>query len=233
MRMNKILAGILTAILLSLSASSAFAAEGIGNIISEGKKQEVQKEEKLTSKVYYKSFTGTVKEITVSETEADVSYVLVENKEGAEANFIVSKNTYRINDEEIRIGSVITGYYDANKMMIMIYPPQYEAEILEVAQRKFSVMVDYFDHKLVSSDGSLRLNIGKDTKVVYKDGTVFKGNPIKRNLVVLYDTLSKSIPALTEPIKVIVLTDKKAVEEAEPPVIIPDRDYCYGKWEWD
>jgi hypothetical protein len=161
-------------------------------------------------RAYYGSFTGTVKELIELDAKKGTFKITVVNKDGEEANFTISEETYRTNNEKIQVGSVVTGYFDAKIMMIMIYPMQYMAEVIDVQKSNHNIKVDYFDHKLISSDGTLKLKINKNNEVIYQDGTSFKGNPINRNLVVIYDTSTKSIPALTTPIKVIVLSDKNA-----------------------
>ncbi|MDD4112472.1 MAG: hypothetical protein PHC56_05515 [Herbinix sp.] len=195
--MKKLLSLMLTIIIVSLSATSVFAVE------------------KSTDKrSHFNSFTGTVKEIRKSENDADSTYVLLENKEGSEAYLILNKDTYFINDEEIIIGSEVTGYYDANSMMIMIYPPQYVAVVVMVSNKKQNIKVDLFDKNLISADNSLMLNINQDTKVVLKNGKDYKGDLTNRKLAVFYGASTRSIPAQTNPDKVVVLSDQ----------IVPDTD---------
>jgi hypothetical protein len=195
--MKKLLSLMLAIIMVSLSANTAFAAE------------------KSTDKrSHFNSFTGIVKEIKESEYEAGVTHVLLENKEGLEAYIILNKDTYIINNEEIAIGSEVTGYYDANAMMIMIYPPQYVAVAVMVSNKDQNIKVDLFDKNMISADNSLMLNINKETKVVLKDGKVFKGDLKNRKLAVFYGASTRSLPAQTTPNKVVVLSD----------TIVPDED---------
>lgn len=199
--MKKLLSLLLAVIMVSMSASTAFAAK--------------KPADKPTDKqAHFNSYTGNVKEIRESENEADTTYVLLENKEGSEAYLILNKDTYFINDEEIIIGSEVTGYYDANAMMIMIYPPQYVAVVVMVSNNKQNIKVDLFDKNMISADNSLMLNINKDTKVVLKNGKDYKGDLTNRKLAVFYGASTRSIPAQTTPNKVVVLSDP----------IVPDAD---------
>lgn len=191
--MKKLLSSLLVFIMIFLSSATAFAAE---------------KPKDKEKRVHFNSLTGIVKDIKKSETEANTTYVLLDIKGGGEAYLILNKDTYFINDEEIFIGSEVTGYYDANALMIMIYPPQYVALVVMVSNKNQNIKVDLFDKDMVSADNSLKLNIGKDTKVVKKDGKEFKGDLTNRKLAVFYRASTRSIPAQTSPDKVVVLSEK-------------------------
>ena len=95
--------------------------------------------------IHYKSFTGTVKEIRDLEGVEGSKFVLLEDEEGLPANIIISKDAYVLDNAEITVGSTITGYYDANKPMIMIYPPQYSAEVVVVESENQNVKFDIFN----------------------------------------------------------------------------------------
>lgn len=188
--MKKLLSLMLAIIMFSISTTTAFAAE-----------------KSTDKKSHFNSFTGTVKEIRESEYEAGTTHVLLENKDGLEAYLILNKDTYFINDEEIVIGSEVTGYYDANAMMIMIYPPQYVAVVVMVSNKDQNIKVDLFNKDMISADNSLKLNINKETKVVLKNGKDYKGDITNRKLAVFYGASTRSIPAQTNPDKVVVLSD--------------------------
>lgn len=161
---------------------------------------------------YFGSFKGTVTKMNSLKNDRNKTEITIKDEDGMEAIFIVSEDTYRTNDEKISVGSVVTGYYDAKVFRITIYPAQYEAVVLDVERPDYNIKVDYFDNKLTSADKSLTLKIGKDTEIICKDGKKYSGKPVKSNLVVIYDKSTKSIPAQTEPIKIIVLEDKNSKE---------------------
>ena len=163
---------------------------------------------------YFNSFTGVVKQIDDFPGIKGGKIIAVENTEGLPAHIIISDNTYIVDNQKITLGTTITGYYDATAPMILIYPPQYNAEVVVVEPYKHSLKVDRFDQDLLSADGLLKLNISKDTKILSQNGKPFKGELANRKLVVFYDFTTKSIPAQTSPLKIVVLSEK---DEVTPP----------------
>ncbi|MDF2924896.1 MAG: copper amine oxidase-like protein [Paenibacillaceae bacterium] len=221
---KKWLTGILSAAVLSLSAAGVHAAENAimpvnpiqGQI--EQSQPAIQPQDQI-EQARFNSFTGTVKEIhpaPVAEGTADKgrTYVLVEDQAGGLVNFLVTADTYMVTDAKLAVGATVTGFYDATLPVIMIYPPQYEAVVLAVDfPQDQSIKVDRFDGHLVSADNQLKLNLADDTKIILPDGQNYEGELANRNLAVIYDVSTKSIPAQTTPLKVIVLP-----EAATPPV---------------
>ena len=134
-------------------------------------------------------------------------YVLmtVDNGRGNVVNFVVEPMTYFVNHVKIRVGDRVTGYYDADAPTPMIYPPQFRAVVMSKDSRRENVKVDYFNRRLLSSDGTLQLNVSPQTEILSTNGQYFTGNITERNLIVLYDTTTKSIPAQTTPHKIIVI----------------------------
>lgn len=206
MNTKKILASVLSAAVLTLSQSAAFAAVGAvpvsntdaGQVMPVNIQAEAQKQ-------YFRSFTGTVSEISDHKSIAGAKFVSAEGKNGEEANIIITDDTYILNAEEIVKGSEITAYYDANAIMIMIYPPQYKAEVVVVNKAGRNVKTDRFDEELVSADNSLKLNISDETIIKSTDGKAFEGLIMNRDLVVVYGAATKSIPAQTTPTEIVVL----------------------------
>lgn len=119
-------------------------------------------------------------------------------------NFVVSPDTYFLDQEMIHVGDFITGYYNGNAPAILIYPPQFPALIIVKYQEYQNVKVDFFNNRLVSSDNMLKLNIGLDTLIMLKNGQAFHGNIANRDLIVVYGASTRSIPAVTTPDKIIV-----------------------------
>lgn len=158
-------------------------------------------------------FTGKVKEINEVHGNDDVLMVSVENGDNQLANIVISNDTYVLGDNEPEVGSVITGFYDIDAPMIMIYPPQYSADVVVVEGSEETVeniKVDFFDENLVSQDQSLKLNPSEETEVILKNGETFTGDLKNKNLAVIYDVSTRSIPAITNPTKIIVLAEAEA-----------------------
>lgn len=219
MASKKVMAGLLSVSILSLSAGLAFA-DNITNIKLINNPNvnrdviEINMELEEEIKINMGYFTGKVKEIREFDDEQGTKSVLVENEDGQLANFIISDDTYILDNTKIEVGNILTGFYDKNLPMIMIYPSQYKAEIIVVEKEGLNVKLDMFNEDLISSDNSLKLNISDDTKILLQDGTVFKNDLKNRNLIVVYGVSTRSIPAQTSPSKVIVLfEDKEQVED--------------------
>ncbi|HZK44079.1 MAG TPA: stalk domain-containing protein [Syntrophomonadaceae bacterium] len=204
MNYRKIIAGFVTVAFLSLSAlTPAIADTEVKPIANE---VEIVEENLPTSS--FESFTGVVQEITPFGTTEGVKSFAVETENGP-SNIIISEDTYIVDNAEITVGTQIIVFYDANKPMLMIYPPQYNPEVIAVINDEVIIKVDTFDVDLVSSDNSLQLNLTDETEVVLRDGTPFAGQIADLELVVTYDISTKSIPAQTKPIKIVILHPEK------------------------
>ena len=129
----------------------------------------------------------------------------VDNGQGLSVNFVVEPTTYFVDDYMMRIGDRVTGFYDANVPVPLIYPPQYRAVVIAADSPNRHVKVDYFNGRLESSDGQLRLNVSANTPVLLENGQQFTGNLANRNLIVSYGATTKSIPAQTTPSQIIVM----------------------------
>ena len=201
-----LLVGVLIISTVSVMATNKVDSGGERNIAPVNSKI-------ITEMPSFQPFTGIVREID-KERLTDSQYVFVETDEGKTAYLIVNKETYFVNERELKEGSVVTGYFDANLPIIMIYPPQYSAVVIIVEpEKEENIKVDRFDHELVSSDNMLKLNMGDETKIILQDGKPFSGELTDRDLVVSYEVSTKSIPAQTTPRKIVVL-----FEEAVPPI---------------
>jgi hypothetical protein len=131
--------------------------------------------------------------------------ISVENRDGVLVNFVVAPDTYFVNHVMVRPGDIVTGFYDANAPVPLIFPPQYRAIVMTRDNQYQNVKVDYFNNQLISSDNNLKLNIAPWTKIVLENGQAFTRNPANRNLIVVYGATTKSIPAQTTPYKIIVM----------------------------
>ncbi|MBU3093011.1 hypothetical protein K2F40_09400 [Clostridium sp. CM028] len=129
----------------------------------------------------------------------------VENGYGALVNFVVTPTTYFVDHVMVTPGDMVTGFYDANAPVPLIFPPQFRAIVMARDTQHQNVKVDYFNDKLVSSDNNLRLNIAPTTQIVLENGQSFSNSPANRNLIIVYGATTKSIPAQTTPYKIIVM----------------------------
>jgi len=149
-----------------------------------------------------------IDDFLIDESEEGVGcYKLmsVVNRYGSIVNFLVTPETYFVYHVMVSVGDKVTGFYDANAAVPLIFPPQFRAIVMARDNQYQNVKVDYFDRELVSSDGKLKLTISPSTQIVLENDQAFTKIPKNRNLIVVYGASTKSIPAQTIPYKVIVI----------------------------
>lgn len=161
----------------------------------------------------YGSVTGTVVEMTPAANtgrgnKGCLMFVNVEDEDGNLTVFLVAPSTYVLDYVRIAIGMKATFWYDTSAPMPLIFPPQYNAVVVaeEVAGR--SVDVGYYNNALVNDSQTLKLNMDASTEVITVNNQNFIGSPAGNNLVVVYDFSTRSIPAQTTPMKVVVLCNR-------------------------
>lgn len=120
-------------------------------------------------------------------------------------NFVVGAETQVIDSRRIRPGMQVTAFYDSSLPIPMIFPPQYQAQIVTAHSGSEQVMLSDFNNNLVASDGSLQLNIAGSTAVRTINGQNFTCSPGGRTLLVYYTNTTRSIPPQTTPRKIVVL----------------------------
>ena len=156
------------------------------------------------------SFSGVLSTISDFATGAGqpsgcYKMMTVQSRDGNIVNFVVGPASYIVNHIMLAQGDEVTGFYDANAPVPLIYPPQYNAIVMSKIVPNYTVKVDYFNNQLVSSDGTLKLNIGPYTQIMLENGQRFGGIPINRDLTVVYGPVTMSIPAQTTPYQIIVM----------------------------
>lgn len=134
--------------------------------------------------------------------------ISLERKDGSPINFVISPTTYFVDHEMLEPGDIVSGFYDIKAPVPLIYPPQLPALVMAKSSREQNVFVSYFDEQLVSSDGSLKLNIAPTTQIILENNQAFSSNLTNRNLIVVYGATTRSIPAQTTPSQIIVMCPK-------------------------
>lgn len=158
----------------------------------------------------FESVSGIVTEIEVSQvTQNDHSGCVMRmtlTKRGGEiTNFIIDPTTYFLNNVTLQKGDKVTAFYDTNVPVILIYPPQFRAVfVARNHSNDRTITLDFFDRDLVSSDGKLKLNLSPRTKILLTNNQRFLGSPANHLLAVVYSRSTKSIPAMTTPVEVVV-----------------------------
>lgn len=127
-----------------------------------------------------------------------------------------SGSTKKMEHSAFQKGQQIDAYYDKDKPMLMIYPPQISPELVIVHDDKVfgSVKVGKFDEELRSLDNELNLNVDNKTILENAEGEKIERQDLSgEELIVFYTMATKSIPAQTTPSKIVAISSGE-VEDA-------------------
>lgn len=158
------------------------------------------------------SVTGTIVDIVptrIGSRRANgcVLFVTLEDMDGNTVNFMMTPSTYVLDFDTLSVGMLCTFWYAADAPMPLIYPPQYNAVVAAQQKSGRNVDVSYYDSSLVNESRTLELNMDGSVDVRTTNNQYFQGSPANHNLVVVYGSSTRSIPAQTTPSKVVVLCD--------------------------
>lgn len=123
----------------------------------------------------FQSFSGVITMINdfmtgINEEAGCNKLVSVDNGYGNLVNFVMTPDTYVVDHVMLSVGDRITGFYDMDAPVPLIFPPQYRAVVMVKDTPYQNVKVDYFNSQLESSDGKLKLNIAPSTQLVLRNG---------------------------------------------------------------
>lgn len=127
------------------------------------------------------------------------------NTPQGQVNFVISANTSVIGNTRLRSRMAVAAFYDANLPVPLIFPPQYQAELITPLRGDETVALNFFNRNLVAADNSLRLNISRTTEISTINGQSFSCLPGGNFLLVYYTNTTRSIPPQTTPRKIVVL----------------------------
>lgn len=127
---------------------------------------------------------------------------------------VLDANTLSFKSQkDLKEGMEVTVIYPKNSPMALSQPPMSSSAVLVIINSpKNSIEVGYFDENLVNEANTLKLNIGENTviKNIKGECRVFTADDIKnKNAAVIYDVTTRSIPAQTTPLFVMILDDEK------------------------
>ena len=134
-----------------------------------------------------------------------VLFVTLETEEGETVNIILSPATYVVDFETLSVGMDCTFWYLADAPMILIYPPQYNAAVAARNRNDRMVDVSRYGRELVNQEQTLQLKLDGSVDIRTTNNQYFQGSPAEHDLVVIYETSTRSIPAQTTPKKIVVL----------------------------
>jgi hypothetical protein len=164
----------------------------------------------IKPKFSLKPITGTVTNvITVYHKylPSCISYyeLTVTTKDQQEVRLILSSDTYFVDCFLQMNGVNVIGFYDEMAPMPLIYPPQYHIKVIAIDYPERFVKADIFDCYLVSSDNELQLIVSNNTYIIDEDGKLYCGNISNKYMVVLYSSVTQTMPELTIPNVIVAL----------------------------
>lgn len=134
-----------------------------------------------------------------------VLFVTLETEEGETVNIILSPATYVVDFETLSVGMDCTFWYLADAPMILIYPPQYNAAVAARNRNDRMIDVSRYGRELVNQERTLQLKLDGSVDIRTTNNQYFQGSPADHDLVVIYETSTRSIPAQTTPKRIVVL----------------------------
>lgn len=152
--------------------------------------------------------TGIIQNISQIPGDCCSQMVTVSTPNGI-TNFMLSPNTAVIGNAQLRPGMPVAAFYDASRPVPLIYPPQFQAEIITPIRNDETVALNFFRRNLTAADNSLRLNIARHTEILTLNGQRYSCPPGGNFLLVYYSVTTRSIPPQTTPRRIIVLCGQR------------------------
>ena len=166
----------------------------------------------------YISNQVTVTDVTEEFIQTTTDVNDAENYENT-INYVPTEDTLvfdaqgnKLSISDVKAGDLLTVYTGAYTPAVLIMPPQYQAEIIIIedpeAESPVFTCADTFvmkDEMLVGLGNTLALNMSEDVEVVDREGQTCEAELENMNLLVFYAESTKSIPAQTTPLKVVLL----------------------------
>lgn len=160
----------------------------------------------------YGSVTGTIVDLIPTRqgngrTDGCVTFVEMEDMDGNTVHFVLTPVTYVVDFETLSAGMTCTFWYEADAPMPLVYPPRYNAVVAAQEKNGRMVNVGFYNRSLINESNTLQLNLDQTVEVRTTNNQYFQGSPANHNLVVVYGNSTRSIPAQTTPMKVVVLCE--------------------------
>ena len=151
----------------------------------------------------YKPVIGTI--VNITRGNDCCSRMMSLRTDSGITNFMITSETKVIDNRQLRIGLRVAAFYDTSLPVPLIFPPQYQAQIITVLAEGQEIMLNEFDRDLTAKDNSLQLNIAANTRIETVNGQNVNCNLGNQTLLVYYATTTRSIPPQTTPGRIVVL----------------------------
>lgn len=163
----------------------------------------------------YLSIMGTIVEMAPTRMgrrmDGCTIFITIEDESGNTVNFILTPDTYVVDNVTLSVGMRSIFWYRTDMPVPLIYPPQYRAVVAAQWRNDRMIDVSYYNNALVNEEQTLKLNIDGAVELRTTNNQYYQANPADNDLVVIYQTSTRSIPAQTTPKKIVVLCDNEMV----------------------
>ena len=140
--------------------------------------------------------------------------------------YILAADGSALDYEDIKAGDVITYLVDPRVPQTLQLPVTYSPAVIVVGADKAEVTckIAVFDEDGLSDDGELKLNYDLTTPYYSRtrEATLISGKAL-----VLYNMMTMSIPAQTNPLAIVKLVDDEKLVVVPGPVAAPTEDHGY------
>lgn len=158
----------------------------------------------------YASVSGIIVDMVparvgVGRAEGCIIYVTVEDDDGNTVNFLMTPETFVVDWETLSVGQKCTFWYRTDAPVPLIFPPQYTAVVAARVRNSRMVDVSFYNAALINEEQTLQLNVNGMVNLRTTNNQYFQGSPANRDLVVVYENSTRSIPAQTTPKTIFVL----------------------------
>jgi hypothetical protein len=164
----------------------------------------------LYKRILFGRVDGTIVGIEPTRISSDringcMTFYAVEDSNGEIVHFLVSSNTYVLDFETLHEGRECSFFYRQNAPLQTIEPPQFKASVIAPWTGDREVYVGYFNQSMVNTEQTLQLKIESSVQILTTNNQIFLTSPANQNLVVEYESATKSLPAQTVPRRIITL----------------------------
>lgn len=150
-------------------------------------------------------FTPTVGIITDIAAQSGCALLFtVQSEDQGLITVLLPSDAYVLGARPFEVGDRATFFYSPGAPAPLIFPPRYRALAAAYTPKGKNAYLDYFNGRLVNSDGTLILNLSGAQRPKTANGQPFYGDPAGMYLLITYGATTRSIPAQTTPDQIVV-----------------------------